>query len=121
MKEKVSKLTYPRLQHCLRMLYTMNCNSKNISDGQWDRKPVSSELHKIILAKVQKEYKLLLKKDQISVSCKNAYLQEILIHFFLSRNSALFELRNLTKMKDTTETVCQHNSSETAQQNLENY
>ena len=34
----------------------------SISDGQSDRKPVSSELHKIILAKVQKGYKLLLKK-----------------------------------------------------------
>ena len=29
----------------------------------------------------------------------------------------LFELRNLTKMKDTTETVGQRNSTETAQQN----
>ena len=47
----------------------------SISDGQSDRKPVSSELHKIILAKVQKGYKLLLKKDQISISCKKAYLQ----------------------------------------------
>ena len=28
MKERVSKLTYPTLQHCLRMLYTMNGNSK---------------------------------------------------------------------------------------------
>ena len=47
----------------------------SISDGQSDRKPVSSELHKIILTKVQKGYKLLLKKDQIITSCKNAYLQ----------------------------------------------
>ena len=29
MKERVSKLTYPMLQHCLRMLYTMNGNSKH--------------------------------------------------------------------------------------------
>ena len=29
MKERVSKLTYPTLQHCLRMLYTMNGNSKH--------------------------------------------------------------------------------------------
>ena len=43
----------------------------SISDGQSDRKPVSSELHKLILAKVQKGYKL----DQISISCKNAYLK----------------------------------------------
>ena len=49
---------------------------------------------------------------------RNAYPQEILIQFFLSLNYALFELRNLTKMKDTTDTVCQRNSSETAQQNF---
>ena len=35
-----------------------------------------------------------------------------------SRSYALFELRNLAKVKDTTETVCQRNSSETAQQNF---
>ena len=34
----------------------------SISDRQSDREPVSSELQKIILAKVQKGYKLLLKK-----------------------------------------------------------
>ena len=56
----------------------------SISDGQSDRKPVSSELHKIILAKVQKGYKLLLKKDQISISCKNAYLYS---NYKVSRNS----------------------------------
>ena len=33
MKERVSKLTYPTLQHRLRMLYTMTGNS-GISDGQ---------------------------------------------------------------------------------------
>ena len=32
---------------------------------------------------------------------------------FFSRSYALFELRNLAKMKDTTETVGQHNSTET--------
>ena len=37
---------------------------------------------------------------------------------FFSLNYALFELRNLTKMKDTTETVDQRNSTETAQQNF---
>ena len=42
---------------------------------------------------------------------------EILIIFF-SRSYAFFELRNLAKMKDTTETVCQRTSSETAQQNF---
>ena len=49
--------------------------------------------------------------------CRCAYTQEIVIQFF-SRSYALFELRNLTKMKDTTETVCQRNSSETTQQNF---
>ena len=50
------------------------------------------------------------------VMCRCAYPQEILIPFF-SWIYALFELRNLTKMKDTTETVGQHNSTETTQQN----
>ena len=36
------------------------------------------------------------------IMCRCAYPQEILIHFF-SRSYALFELRNLTKMKDTTQ------------------
>ena len=36
--------------------------------------------------------------------------------FFLGA-MPLFELRNLTKMKDTTESVGHHNSTETAQQN----
>ena len=45
-----------------------------------------------------------------------AYPQEILNHFF-SRSYALFLLRNLAKMKDTTETVFQYNSSEAPQQN----
>ena len=36
--------------------------------------------------------------------------------FFLGA-MPLFELRNLTKMKDSTETVGQHNATETAQQN----
>ena len=42
----------------------------SISDGQSERKPVSSELHKIILAKVQKGYKLLLKKIKSVVPVK---------------------------------------------------
>ena len=48
--------------------------------------------------------------------CRCAYPQEILIPFF-SLKYSLFELRNLTKMNDTTETVGQHTSTETAQQN----
>ena len=49
--------------------------------------------------------------------CRCAYPQNILIQFFFLGAMSLFELRNLTKMKDTTETVGQHNSTETAQQN----
>ena len=45
MKESVSKLTYPTFLHCLRMLYTQMA-IPSISDGQSDRKPISSELHK---------------------------------------------------------------------------
>ena len=37
---------------------------------------------------------------------------------FFSRSYALFELKNLANMKDTTETVCQRISPETAQQNF---
>ena len=49
--------------------------------------------------------------------CRCAYSQDILIQFFFLGAMPLFELRNLTKMKDTAETVGQHNSTETAQQN----
>ena len=38
-------------------------------------------------------------------------------NFFFLGAMPLFELWNLTKMKNTTETVGQHNSTETAQQN----
>ena len=51
------------------------------------------------------------------IMCTYAYPQEILIQFF-SQSNAHFELRNLAKMKDTTWTICQRNSSETAQQNF---
>ena len=47
------------------------------------------------------------------IMCRCAYLQEI-----FSQSNALFEVRKLAKMKDTTKTVCQRNSSETAQQNF---
>ena len=42
----------------------------SISDGQSDTKPVSSDLHKIILAKVQKGYKLLLQKIKAAFPVK---------------------------------------------------
>ena len=48
------------------------------------------------------------------------YPQDILIHFFFWERAMpffIFKLRNLTKMKDTTDTVGKHNSTETAQQN----
>ena len=50
------------------------------------------------------------------IMCRCAYLQDILIQFFAGSN-APFWTSNLTKMKDTTETVGQHYSTETAQQN----
>ena len=46
-----------------------------------------------------------------------AYHRKFWLNFF-SRNYACFELWNWTKMKDTTETVRQRNSTETAQQNF---
>ena len=51
------------------------------------------------------------------ITCRCAYPQEMLIHFF-SRSYTLYVLRNFAKMKDTTETAGQSNSSETAQQNF---
>ena len=51
------------------------------------------------------------------IMCRWAYPQEILIQFFFSELHR-FELRNLAKMKDTTETVCLPNSSETAEKNF---
>ena len=52
-----------------------------------------------------------------NIACRCAYTQEILIQFFFSGNYAPFELRNLATIdNNTTETVCQRNSSETAQQ-----
>ena len=46
MKERVSKLKYPTLQHSYGMAIP------SLSDGQSDRKPVSPELHKIMFPKV---------------------------------------------------------------------
>ena len=53
-----------------------------------------------------------------NVLSKCAYLQVILIQFFSGNYNASFKLRNLAKIKYTTKTVCQHNSSDTAQQNF---
>ena len=47
------------------------------------------------------------------IMCRCAYSLEI-----FPQSYALFELRNLAKMKDTTETVYQCNSSKTAQKNF---
>ena len=54
----------------------------SICDGQSDRKPVSSELHKIMMATFQKGYILLLKK------IKSAFpVKKILHNYKFSRNS----------------------------------
>ena len=44
--------------------------------------------------------------------------RKLLFNFFSIRITPFFELKNLTKMKDTTETICQRNSSEASQQNF---
>ena len=49
------------------------------------------------------------------ILCRCAYSQEILIQFFTGSN-APYELRTLTKIKDTT--IRQRNSTETAKQNF---
>ena len=48
------------------------------------------------------------------IICRCAYPQEILIKFFSSELRP-FWTSKFNEMKDTTETVCQRNSSETAQ------
>ena len=45
------------------------------------------------------------------IMCRCANWKEILIQFFFAGVTANFELRNLGKIKYTTETVCQRNSS----------
>ena len=51
-------------------------------------------------------------------SCRCSNPQEILINFLGGGVMPLFELRNLTNIKDTTQTVRQHKSTETDQQNF---
>ena len=87
MKERVNKLKYPTFQHSLRMLYTTNGNSTSISDGQSDRKPVLPELHKIVQAKVQKGYKLLIKKIKSAFPVKCTSTHYVLFNYKFSRNS----------------------------------
>ena len=74
MKERVRKLTYPTLQHCLRILYTMNGNSKH----SWR-------------AIGQKRGYNCSSKDQISISCKNAYIH---IMSFITTKFQVILLRN---------------------------
>ena len=52
------------------------------------------------------------------ILCRCTYLQGILIQILSSGNHAPFEHRNLSKIKYTTETVCQCNSSENPLQNF---
>ena len=96
MEERVIKLTYPTLQHFLRMLYTMNGNS-SISDGQSDKK---------------RGYKLLLKRLKSTFPVKNTYLpimsfiitnfHAILLRCFSVLTncfSCIFHFRQISKFK----------------------
>ena len=65
--------------------------------------------------------KLCFNFDMFMISCAkcvDAHIHRKLLFIFFSRRYALVELRNLAKMKDTTETVCKRNSSEAAQHNV---
>ena len=66
---------------------------------QSDRKPVSSELHKIILAKVQKGYKLLLKKIKSAFTVKNHIYTLCSEWFQLSCADKLFRVVSLILAK----------------------
>ena len=95
MKERVSKLTYPTLQHCLRMLYTMNGNSK----------------HKGWAIGQKREYKLLLKriKSAFPVKMHIYTLCPSKFHAILLRGfggvvltncfSSIFHFRQISKFK----------------------
>ena len=50
--------------------------------------------------------------------CRFAYSPEIWIQFFFKEIMPLLNLRSLSKIEYTTETVCQPISSEAAQQNF---
>ena len=60
---------------------------QKFSDWQSDRKPVSSELHKIILIEVQKGYKLLLKKIKSAFPVKCLSRDYVLHNYKVSQNS----------------------------------
>ena len=51
MKERVSKLTYPTLQHFLRMLYTMNGTSKHLWRAIWQKRG-----HKLLLKRIKSAF-----------------------------------------------------------------
>ena len=71
MKERVSNLTYPTLQHCLRNAVYNEWQFQALVMGNQTEKSVSSEYeHKIILVKVQKGYKLLPKKNKSAFPVK---------------------------------------------------
>ena len=53
-----------------------------------------------------------------TLQLRRAYHVDVHIHRIFLGVTPFFELRNLAKIKDTTETVCQRNSSEAAQQNF---
>ena len=71
MKERVSKLTcIPHAPTLLENAVYIGWQFQALMKEQLDRKPVSSELHKIILAKGQKGYKLFLKKIKSEFTVK---------------------------------------------------
>lgn len=52
-----------------------------------------------------------------NILCRFVYSQELSFQFF-SGNYVLFELKNMAKITHATETDCQRNSSDTAQQSF---
>ena len=58
------------------------------------------------------------RSTKFSETCVDAYIHKKFWFSFFLGILPLFELRNLAKMKDTIETVCQRNSSKSAQQNF---
>ena len=76
----------------------------SISDGQSDRKPVSSKFHKIILAKVQKRYKLLVKKIKSAFPVKmHIYTLYVLHNYKISQNSVEPFQRSCANKKNRTD------------------
>ena len=93
----------------LSILHTTSCEGYNVFDPSVSQsicQSVSQSVSPVFLVSANPLKPL----DRISLNfvvnkdimCRCAYLQEILIQLF-SRSYGLFELRNLAKMKDTTQ------------------